>query len=119
MVSITIKTKQEPELLKHFKYPNYFFLNNIGKIIGPILLTEEILHTQFHDKVDGYNTSDYTTNYYKQEEFEETTNDIYKILFDFETITSGEKNICLISVGCIMMTSSRGASVLILVLLIC
>ena len=57
-------------------------------------LTKEIMHTQFHDKVDEYNTLDYTNNYYKQERFEETLNDtyIYIILFGFETITSEEKH---------------------------
>ena len=29
-------------------------------------LPEEIMHTLFHDKVDEYNTLDYTQNYYKQ-----------------------------------------------------
>ena len=53
-------------------------------------LTEEIMHTQFYDKVDEYNTFDYTKSSYKQEKFEETVNDIYELLFDFETITSGE-----------------------------
>ena len=69
-------------------------------------LTEEIMHTQFHDKADEYNTLDFTKNSYKQEKFEETINYTYKLSFGFETITSGE-NICLISVGFIMMTSSR------------
>ena len=35
---------------------------------------------------------DYTKNPYKQKKFEETINDIYKILFDVETITSGEQH---------------------------
>ena len=81
-------------------------------------LTEEIMHTQFYDKVDEYNTLYYTRNSYKQDKFEETINDIHKLFFDFETTTSGE-NICLISAGFIMMTSSRNVLVLILVLLIC
>ena len=55
-------------------------------------LTEKIMHTQFHDKVDEYKTLGYTKNSYKQEKFEETINDIYQILFCFETITSGEKH---------------------------
>ena len=42
--------------------------NNIGKLISPMPLTEEILHTHFYDKGDEYNTLDYTTNSYKQEE---------------------------------------------------
>ena len=33
-------------------------------------LTEEIMHTQVYDKVDEYNTLDYTNNYYKQYKFE-------------------------------------------------
>ena len=50
------------------------------------------MHAQFHDKVDGYNTFDYTKTSYKQDKFEETINDLYKIVFDFETITSGENH---------------------------
>lgn len=61
-------------------------------------LTEEIMHTQFYDKVDEYNPLGYTKNSYKQEKFEETVNDIYiyiytsekHMFFGFETITSGE-----------------------------
>ena len=45
----------------------------IGKLISPTPLTEEIMHTQFYDKVDEYNTLDYTNNSYKQEELKETT----------------------------------------------
>ena len=55
-------------------------------------LTEDIMHTQFHDKVDEYNALDYTKSSYKQEEFKETINDLYKILFGFETVTPGEKH---------------------------
>ena len=79
----------------------------IGKLITPMPLTEEVMHTQVYDKVDGYNTLYYTNSSYKQEKFEETINDIYQILFDFETSTPEETNICLIPVGFIMMTSSR------------
>ena len=42
-------------------------------------------------------TSGYTTNYYKQEEFKETINDLSTILFDFETTTSGEKETYAVS----------------------
>ena len=59
-------------------------------------LTEDIMHTQLYDKVDEYKTLDYTTNSYKQNNFEETIHDIYIyiyiIVFDFETSTSGEKH---------------------------
>ena len=62
-----------------------------------MLLTEDIMHTQFYDKVDEYNTLYYTNNSYKQEEFKETINDLYKICFDFGTITSGEKHMPYVS----------------------
>ena len=55
-------------------------------------LIEEIMYTQFYDKVDEYNTVDYTNNSYKQDKFEETINDIYTIFFDFEAVTSGKKH---------------------------
>ena len=110
------KDKSGKTFIKTFQVFKLF--NNIGKLIAPMLLTEEIMHTQLYDKVDEYNTSDYTKNSYKQETFEETINDIYKLFFGFEKITSGE-NTCLISVGFIMMTSIRSVLVLIIVLLIC
>ena len=44
-------------------------------------LTEEMMHTQFHDKVGEYNTLYCTKHSYKQEKFEETVHDLYKILF--------------------------------------
>ena len=31
-------------------------INNIGKLIIPMPLTEEVMETQFYDKVDEYNT---------------------------------------------------------------
>ena len=65
---------------------------DIGKLIRPMPLTGEIMHTQFYDKVDAYKTLDYTKNSYKQEKPEETINDIYDIFFGFETITTGEKH---------------------------
>ena len=61
-------------------------------LLLPMPLTEYIMHTQFYDKVDEYTALDYTHNSYKQDKFEETINDPYKILFDFETITSGEQH---------------------------
>ena len=73
-------------------------------------LTEEIMHTQFYEKVDAYNSLDYTKNPYKQEKFEETVNDIYKIFFDLKRLHQ-KKNICLISIGFITVTSSRGVLV--------
>ena len=56
-------------------------------LITPMPLTEEIMNTQFYDKVDDYNTLEYTNNSYKQEDFEETIHDLYNIFFDFEVVT--------------------------------
>ena len=56
-------------------------------------LTEEIMPTQFHDKVDQYNTLGCTNNSYKQEEFKETMNNLFKNFFDFEIITSEPKHV--------------------------
>ena len=43
--------------------------NNIGQLITPMPLTEEIMRTQFYDKADEYNPLDYTNNSYKQDKF--------------------------------------------------
>ena len=48
------------------------------------------MHTESYDKVDEYNTLYYTTNYYKQDKFEETINDIYNILFDVKQRTPND-----------------------------
>ena len=55
----------------------------MGKLISPMPLTEEIMHTQVHDKVDEYNTLGYTKNPYKQDKSEETINDIYENIIWF------------------------------------
>ena len=93
-------------------------LNNIGNLIVPIPLTEEVMRTQFYDKVDEYKTLECTEHSYRQDEFKETNKDFYKLFFDFETITS-EENICLIYAGFITMTYSKNLLVLTAVLLIC
>ena len=67
-------------------------INNIGSLIIPIPLTEEVMRTQFYDKVDEYKTLEYTEHSYRQDEFKETNKDFYKLFFDFETITSEEKH---------------------------
>ena len=66
-------------------------VSNIDKLIVPITLTEEIMRTQFYDKVDTYDTLEYTEHSYRLDKFKEN-NDLYKIFFDFETITSEEKH---------------------------
>ena len=67
-------------------------MSNVDKLICPITLTEDIMRTQFYDKVDNYKTLEYTTQSYKLDEYKEKKRDIYKIFFDFETITSEEKH---------------------------
>ena len=48
--------------------------SNVGKLISPMPLPEDIMHTQFDNKADECKTLGYTNNYYKQEEFKETLN---------------------------------------------
>ena len=67
-------------------------MNNVGKLITPMPLTEEVMRTQFYDKVDEYETLEYTKNSYRLEEYKEKDKEHYKIFFDFETITSEEKH---------------------------
>ena len=88
MISITIKASLENMIntFQLFKILN----NDIGKLVTPMPLTDDIMHTQSYNKVDEYNTLYYTNHLYKQDKFEETVNYIYKIFLDFETITSGE-----------------------------
>ena len=67
-------------------------INNVGKLIIPMPLTEEVMETQFYDKVDEYNTLEYTDKSYRMEEFKQKSDIKYKIYFDFETITSEVKH---------------------------
>ena len=53
-------------------------INNIGKLIIPMPLTEEVMETQFYDKVDEYNTLEYTDKSYRKEGFKEKSDIIYK-----------------------------------------
>ena len=55
-------------------------------------LAEEIMHTRFHDKAGEDKTLDYTSSYYKREQFKEIINDLCRIFVDFETITSESKH---------------------------
>ena len=75
-------------------------LNNIDKLITPILLTEELINTQFYDKVEEYRTLYYTKQSNIPEEYKEKPNSSYNIFFDFETITSREQHMpCLFMLG--------------------
>jgi tRNA1(Val) A37 N6-methylase TrmN6 len=81
-------------------------------------LTEEVMRTELYDKVDEYETLEYTNNSYRLEEHKEKDKEHYKIFFDFETITS-EENICLTYAGFTMVIYKKNLLVLIIVQLIC
>ena len=51
-------------------------------------LTDEVLTTQFYNKVDDYKTLEYNVPNCRLEEYVETYKSQYKIFFDFETVTS-------------------------------
>ena len=68
--------------------------SNIDKLIAPMLLTGELVSTQFYDKVEECRTLGCANKSYGQEENKETLNSSYTVFFDFETITSVE-NTCL------------------------
>ena len=52
----------------------------------PIHTNEDILTTQFYDKVDTYDTLDYTEKSVKKQAMPEQKEDgYYKVYFDFET----------------------------------
>ena len=51
-------------------------------------LTEDVMETQFYDKVNEYNTLEYTNKPYRLDEFKQKSDIKYNIYFDFETMTS-------------------------------
>ena len=67
-------------------------MNNVDKLIAPMNLTDELLNTQLYDKIEEYKTLEYKKRNCRLEEYKEEIKDYYKILFDFETITSGAKH---------------------------
>ena len=67
-------------------------MDNVGKLITPMELTDEVLNTQFYDKVDDYKTLEYNKKNCRLETYEEKVKDQYKIFFGFETITSEYKH---------------------------
>ena len=66
-------------------------VDNADKLITPMELTDEVLNTQFYDKVNDYKTLEYNLNC-RLEEYVAKGKDQYKIFFDFETITSEYKH---------------------------
>ena len=67
-------------------------MDNVGSLIVSMPLAEEVMRTQFYDKVDEYETLEYTRNSYRLEEYKEKDKEHYNIFFDFETITSEAKH---------------------------
>ena len=62
------------------------------QLIIPMGLTYEVLNTQCYAKVDDFKTLGYTERNYRLEGYAEEYKNNYKILFDFETITSEYKH---------------------------
>lgn len=64
-------------------------LENKDKLLEPIQYNEEIMNTQFYDKVEEYKTLEYPEQCVKYQEYKHTQKeDYYKVFFDFETDTS-------------------------------
>ena len=81
-------------------------------------LTDEVLKTQFYDKVEDYKTLEYNEHNCKLQKYEENKKNHYKIFFDFETITSETTHIPYLCWS-YMMIYRKNLMVLIIVLLIC
>ena len=61
-------------------------VENTDILLEPIYYNEEIMDTQFYDKVDEYDTLEYTNNSVKtQDQPKPKENKPYKVYFDFET----------------------------------
>ena len=64
-------------------------LDNKDKLLEPIYYNEEIMNTQFYDKVEEYKTLEYPDNCVKYQNYEPKDSEYYyKVFFDFETDTS-------------------------------
>ena len=57
--------KENDRFIKAFQLFK-ILINNVGKLIIPMSLTEEVMETQFYDKVDEYNTLEYTDKSYRK-----------------------------------------------------
>ena len=62
------------------------------KLVIPMESTDEVLNTQFYDKVDDDKTLEYNETNCRLEEYVENDIDQYKKFFGFETITSEYKH---------------------------
>ena len=66
--------------------------DNVDKLTTPMELTDEVLNTQFYDKVHDCKTLAYDKSSCILEGYVANGKDQYEILFDFETITSEYKH---------------------------
>ena len=60
----------------------------MGTLVRRMTLTEEGVRTPFYDKVNEYATLQYSKHSYRQDEYNETNTDVYKLVFNVETIFS-------------------------------
>ena len=67
-------------------------MDSVDSLITPMELTDDIMNTQFYDKVDDYKALEHTQNKCRFETYEETHNDHYTLFFDVETIANGVKH---------------------------
>ena len=93
-------------------------ISNIDKLIIPITLTEEVMRTQFYDKVDNYDTLEYTEHAYRLDKFKEQIM-IYIRYSLILKLLHLKKNTCPIFAGFITKKYNTNLLVLIIVLLIC
>ena len=67
-------------------------MDNVDSLITPMELTDDIMNTQFYDKVDDYKTLEYNKKTCRLDTYEESITYYYNIVLDFETFTNGVKH---------------------------
>ena len=67
-------------------------MDNVDSLITPMELTDDIMNTQFYDKVDDCKTLEYNEKNCRLETYEESIKYYYKVFLDVETITNGVKH---------------------------
>ena len=83
--------KRNDRFMKAFQ--SFKMLSATGdKLFTPMGLTDEVLNTQFHDKVDDDKTLHYNETSCRLEGYVEQYQTQYNIFLDFETITSEYKH---------------------------
>ena len=91
-------------------------MDNVGSLITPMELTDDVMNTQFYDKVDDYKTLKYNNNNCRLETYEEKI----QITITYSLILKPLQmvlNMSHIYVGFITMIFRTGLYVLMLVVL--